>query len=136
MSFIAKFYLVKMFPRKDAVSLDGDNIKIKVINAINEIFNKDVPDDITQHFEMKINGEVVVDPDTKDVWDNMKLVWKDTAYTLANYKELQGTTFGVGDSAEIIIPNKMGLKSGDKVDIEVFIKQDRPVKFKIQRVVA
>ncbi|MHA1731845.1 MAG: hypothetical protein ACTSU5_07870 [Promethearchaeota archaeon] len=136
MSFIAKFYLVKMFPRKDSISIAGDSIKIKAINVINEILNKDVPEDVTQHFELKINGEVVLGADTRDAWEKTKFVWKGTEYTLGNYKELKDTTFAVGDSVELLVPNTLGLKSGDKVNIEVYIKQDRPVKFKIQRVVA
>ena len=134
-SFIAKFYLVKMFPRKDALTIDGDLLKIKFVNVINEILMPDVPDDVTQHFDLKCNGNPVLDPSTQDTWKKSKIVWQGKEWNLENYKGLKDMVIPVGDVVEIHVPNP-GLSSGDKVTLEFFIKQDRPIKFKIQRAVA
>ncbi|GAB4313847.1 MAG: hypothetical protein Kow0069_15150 [Promethearchaeota archaeon] len=133
-SFIAKIYLVKMFPKKDCLKVEGDLLRIKWVNVISEIFNKDVPEDLRPHFELKVNGQVVVDETTEEAWQQMRAVWRGTEYTLENYRELQDTTVEVGDEVVLYVPNP-GLKPGDVATLEFHVKQDRPIKFKIQRTV-
>lgn len=136
MSFIAKYYLVKMFPKKRALTIDGDALKVTMINVIGEMIANEPPKDkatLMQSFELKINGEVVIGPDSpEDRWDKVKVEWGGETYTPDDYMKIKDEVIPVGDEIVFHFPN-IGLQAGDKAKMEVHVIQDRPIKFKIMR---
>jgi hypothetical protein len=136
MSFIAKFYLAKMFRKDNALTVDGDFLKLTINNVISPIKNKDVPDEIWQYFELVgDDSTVLLSSDMQDAWAKMKGEWNGTEYTLDNYKDLQDTTIAVGDVMTLWIPNP-GWSAGETHKLTFRIKQDRPIEFSVQLPVA
>ncbi len=132
MSFIAKFYLTKMFRKDKALSIDGDDLKITWQNVIAPIKNKDVPDEIWKYFELiGDDNKVLLNASTKDAWKKTKGMWGTKTYTLNNYKTLQGTVIPIGDDIMIWVTNP-GWKKGEIHKLTVRIIQDRPIEFSIQ----
>ena len=128
MSYIPKYILKRMLP-KTCLSLDGDMIKIEMVNVISPISVDEVPDDVLNYLAVKVNDTEVAD------LSGLVLIWGDKEFTLSNIKELVGVTLPVGDKLTIKIPNSVGLKSGDKPTVEVTIKTDNPMNIKVDRVV-
>ena len=138
MSYIAKIYLTKMFPKKgeDCIHLEGDDIVITMNNVINPIENKDVPDNINEYFEINVNGQPLAGKNAPpEIFEKMKLVWvnKGKTYTAQNYKEAKGEVLPIGDKIKLYVPNHLGLKPGDNIKLEVKIHQDNPIAFSITR---
>ncbi|HMF32760.1 MAG TPA: hypothetical protein VKK79_15155 [Candidatus Lokiarchaeia archaeon] len=132
MSFIAKFYLAKMFRKQDALSVDGDYLKLTINNVISPIKNKDVPDEIWQFFELVGDDNMVLlSADDQDAWAKIRGEWNGTSYTLDNYKDLQDTTIAVGDVLTLWVPNP-GWSAGETHKLTFRIKQDRPIEFSVQ----
>ncbi len=132
MSFIAKFYLTKMFRKEKALSIDGEYLKITWQNVIAPIKNKDVPDEIWKYFELVGDeGKILLDAKSIEAWKKAKGQWGNKTYTLDNYKSLQGTVVPIGDELTIWVPNP-GWKKGETHKLTVRIKQDRPIEFSLQ----
>ena len=139
MSYIAKIYLNKMFPKKgdDAISLDEENNEIlfPMINVINPIEANDVPESIDEYFEIEINGKPLAGKEAPaEANENLKLEWvgKDT-YTLDNYQEAKDEVLPVGEKVVLHMPNHLDLSKGDMLKIVVKIHQDSPITFRIRR---
>jgi hypothetical protein len=132
MSFIAKFYLAKMFRKDNALAVDGDFLKLTVNNVISPIKNKDVPDEIWQYFELVgDDNTVLLSSDMQDAWAKTKGEWNGAEFTLDNYKDLQDTTIAVGDVMTLWFPNP-GWSVGETHKLTFRIKQDRPIEFSVQ----
>jgi hypothetical protein len=132
MSYIAKFYLAKMFRKDNALSIDGDYLKLTINNVISPIKNKDVPDEIWNYFELVGDDSIpLLGADTQDAWAKTRGEWAGTSYTLENYKDLQDTIIPVGDVMTFLIPNP-GWAAGETHKLTFRIKQDRPIEFSVQ----
>ena len=140
MSYIAKIYLNKMFPKKgeDAIHLEDDYVVFPMNNVINPIEASDVPDNINEFFEIIVNGKPLAGKNAPDeVFEDMKLVWEeDKEFTSENYKKAKGQVLPVGNKIKLYIPNHLDLESGQKLKIEVKIHQDAPITFRLRRKLA
>ena len=92
MSYIPKYIIKRLIP-EDAVKIDGELLKIKMVNVISPISIDEVPDDVLNYLEVKVDDEVVLDASKTDMAAGMKLLWQDQEFTLDNIKEAQGQTF-------------------------------------------
>ena len=135
MSYIPKYILKRLIP-DNAVKLDGQDLKIQMVNVIQPIPIEEVPEDLLKFIEVKIDNEVVIDAQKKDAAEQMKIQWQDKVFTLKNVKEAQGLTLPVGGTLTIILPNTKGLKVGEMHKFSVLIKADNPINVEFDRKVS
>jgi hypothetical protein len=126
MSYIPKYILKRMLP-KDCVTLEGDLIKVAMTNVISPISIDEIPDDVLNYLELKVDDKVVED------LSGLKILWEDKEFTLANIADAVGETLPVGGKMTLVLPNSVGVAKGEKHDIEVIIKADNPINIKVSR---
>src|SRR6056297_252637 len=129
MSYIPKYILKRMIP-KDAIKLDGDDVVINVTNVISPISIDEIPEDVLNYLEVKVDGDVVLSGAKPDLADGLKLIWEDKTFTLDNIQDAVGETLPVGGKMKIVFPNAIGLASGEEHEVEVTIKTDNPINIK------
>jgi hypothetical protein len=137
MSYIAKVYLNKMFPKADSIKVEGDNLVFTMNNVINPIVATTVPDDINNYFEIIGDENIAIAGKNKpDVFGKMKIVWGDKTIDAANFKSFKDQVLPTGESVKIYVPNTVGWKTGENHKITVKIFTDRPTVFTVERSVA
>jgi hypothetical protein len=132
MSYIPKYILKRMIP-KDAVKLVGNDLELTMVNVISPISIDEVPDDLLNYLEVKIDNEVVLGADKKDAANGLKIKWEDKTFTMANVKEAVGLTLPVGGNLVVIIPNTKNLAKGSTHKFEVVIKANNPINVEFER---
>jgi hypothetical protein len=137
MSYIAKVYLNRMFPKKgeDVIRVEGDNLVITFINAMNPITANEPPKDLLNSFEIIGDGSPIAGKGAPDTLNKMKAVWKDLELTAENYMEIKDKTIPQGDKCILYVPNTLGWASGEKHKIQINLIQDRPISLSIQRTI-
>ena len=138
MSYIAKVYLNKMFPKKgeNAIRIEGDYIVVTFVNVINSIHADSVPADLNEHFEFISDDNPIAGKNIPEAFEKVKMVWNGTEYNPTNFLDLKGKVFPTGDKVVFYFPNTVGWAAGEKHKITVKITQDRPITFSITRTVA
>jgi hypothetical protein len=131
MSYIPKYIIKRLIP-EDAVKVDGELLKIKMVNVISPISIDEVPDDVLNYLEVKVDDEVVLDATKTDMAAGMKLIWNDQEFTLENIKDAQGQTLPVGGELIVCLPNP-GLEVGSTHKFAVTIKTDNPINVEFER---
>ena len=131
MSYIPKYIIKQLIP-EDAVKINGELLKIKMVNVISPISIDEVPDDVLNYLEVKVDDEVVLDASKTDMAAGMKLLWQDQEFTLDNIKEAQGQTLPVGGELTVVLPNP-GLEIGSTHKFAVTIKTDNPINVEFER---
>jgi len=110
MSFIAKFYLTKMFRKDKALAIEGDHLRVTWQNVISPIKNKDVPDEIWKFFELTgDDNTVILNATTMDAWKKAKVTWKGKTYTLDELRR------GVHVAHDVVI--ERAIEVGETVEI-------------------
>jgi hypothetical protein len=137
MSYIAKVYLNKMFPKKgeDALHLEGDFLVLPMINVMNPITNDILPSDLTASFEVIGDDNVqIAGKGNPEATKKMKAVWVDKkeTYSLDNFTSIKNKVIPVGDKILFYFLNP-GWKQGEEHKLTFNIIQDHPVKFSIER---
>ncbi len=133
MSYIPKYILKRMIP-KDAVSIDGDDIVVAMTNVISPISIDEIPEDVLNYLEVKVDGDIVISGDQPEAGKSLRIKWEDKTFTLDNIDEAIGETLPVGGKMTIMFKNP-GLKSGDTHEFEVTIKADNPINIKFKRAI-
>ena len=121
---------------KDAVKVVGDNLEMTMTNVISPISIDEIPPDVLNYLEMKIDNDVILDGSKADVANKMQIKWEDKIFTMANLKDAVGLTLPVGGLLTIIVPNVKGIKAGETHNFEVTIKADNPINIAFEREVA
>lgn len=132
MSYIPKYILKRMIPA-DAVKLVGSNIEITMVNVISPISIDEVPDDLLNFIEVKIDGDVVLGADKKDLGKDLQIKAENKVYTLTNVKEAQGMTLPVGGTLVVVLPNSKNLAKDSTHNFEVTIKTNNPINVAFER---
>ena len=60
MSYIAKVYLNKMFKKEECLTIEGDQLKIKVYNVLNPIVLAKPPKNVYEHLEITSGGKLEI----------------------------------------------------------------------------
>lgn len=134
MSYIPKYILKRMVP-KDAVKLEGDKIVIDVTNVISPINIDEIPDNVQDYLEVKLDGETILSGEKPELFKGLKISWEDKEFTIDNIKDAIGLTIPVGGKLRIEFPNSIGVKSGEEHEVEVIIKADNPINIKVKRTI-
>jgi hypothetical protein len=132
MSYIPKYILKRMIP-KDAVKLIGDNLEITMVNVISPISIDEVPDDLLNYLELKVDNEVVMGAGNEGVGSGLQIKAEGKVFTLKNVKEAVGLTLPVGGTLTVVMPNVKKLEKGSTHSFEVTIKTNNPVNVQFER---
>jgi len=130
MSYIPKYILKRMIPKDAIKALDDGGVEIKMINVISPITIDEVPDNLLDYIEAKLDGNEV----SKDLIAKTELEFENDKYQLSNAKEALGKTIPVGGNLIIRIPG-VGVKAGEEHEVEVIIKTDNPIDIKVKRTI-
>lgn len=133
--FVPKYVLKRLVP-EDGLKLVGDNIVLNVVNVITPIPFSQIPGEILDILEVKLDDEVMISNTKRELAKEMSIKWKEQTYKIEKIKEVGDGTLPVGDTFQIIMPNKKNWKKGDKHSMELTIKIDSPVSIKIERSVS
>lgn len=116
-----------MFKKSDCLSIEGDQLKIKVRNVLNPIPIQNIPDRAADHLIVKGDGQEL------DL-EGLNVVYNGKTYTDENSKELDGKVLNIGEEYVVGFKNP-GWKSGETHDLFFKIIQDRPIEIKITRTI-
>ncbi|MHA1338508.1 MAG: hypothetical protein ACTSRZ_01235 [Promethearchaeota archaeon] len=130
MSYIPKYILKRMLPKDCVKSVAGGGIEITMINVISPIAIEEVPDNVLDYVEIKIDGKEI----SKDKLAKTTISFEDEIYTLENAKDALGKTIPVGGTLKINVPD-LGLNAGEEHEFEVTIKTDNPINIKVSRTI-
>lgn len=130
MSFIPKYILKRMLPENCVRGVENGGIEISMVNVISPLTIDEVPDNVLDYVEAKIDGKLV----PKDIIAKIKLEFEGQVFTLSNAKTALGKTLPVGGSLKITVPD-LGLKVGEEHEINVIIKTNNPIDIKASRVI-
>jgi hypothetical protein len=128
MSYVPKYILKRMLPT-DCVKSVGTGIEITFINVLSPITIEQIPDNVLDFLEFKINGKEVAN----DVKSKIKIAMENEVATIENMRTYIGRTIPVGGKLVINIP--LPLEKGIEYDFEITIKTEHPFNIKVQRVV-
>lgn len=126
MSYIPKYILKRMLT-KDCLKLEGDMIVIEVINVISPISIDEIPEDVLNYLEVKVDGNVLPD------LSGLRLSAQGKEFSLSNIKEAVGLTLPVGEKLIIKMPNTPGVKKGETHTVDVTIKANNPISITAER---
>ena len=137
MSYIAKIYLNKMFPKKgdNGIKIDGDNLVIPCTVVINPIKVIGSPENLNDSFQILGDGTIIAGKDKPDVYDKVKIVAPTITITSENGKDLDGASVALGDIFQIIVPNTLGWAAGESHSLTMKIIQENPIQFTIKRTI-
>jgi len=130
MSYIPKYILKRMFPNDCCKSVENGGVEISMVNVISPISIDEVPDNVLDYIEVKIDGNEV----SKDKIAKAKILFEDEEYNLANAKNALGKTIPVGGTLKIIVPD-LGLNAGEEHEFEITIKTNNPINIKVARTI-
>ena len=115
---------------KTCVSIEGDMIKVAMVNVISPISIDEIPDNVLDYISLKID-----DKEVKDL-SGLKILWEDKEFTMENISDAIGITLPVGGKMTLFFPNKeIGAVSGEERTIEGVIKEDNPINIKFKRTI-
>ena len=129
MSYIPKYILKRMFPKKCVVVVDG-GVNVEMINVISPMALDEIPGDAINYLDVLIDGVKLSDDDKNKV----SLTLDEKTYTFANMKEFEGTTIPVGGILKIFVP--CAVASGEEHEFDVKIATDSPFEVKFKRTIA
>lgn len=133
MSYIPKYILKRMIPQ-DAVKIENDEIVVEMTNVISPISIDEVPENVLEYIELKVDGNVIVDGSKPEMGKTLKITWEDKVFTIDNFKSAVGMTLPVGGKLKIAFKNP-GLASGSTHKFEVTIKTNNPINIEFERTV-
>lgn len=119
-----------MLPEKCVKGVENGGIEITMVNVISPLTIDEVPDNVLDYVEAKIDGKIV----PKDIMARLKIEFEDQVFTLSNAKTALGKTLPVGGTLKITVPD-LGLKVGEEHEINVIIKTNNPIDIKASRVI-
>lgn len=128
MSYIPKYILKRMLPA-DCVKSVGDGIEITFLNVLSPITIEQIPDNVLDYLELKIDGKEI----GNDVKSKIKISMDNEIATIDNIKNYIGRTIPVGGKLGINVP--LALEKGKEYDFEITIKTEHPFSIKAQRTV-
>jgi hypothetical protein len=130
MSFIPKYILKRMIPEKCVKGIEKGGIEISMVNVLSPLTVDEVPDNVLDYIEAKIDGKLV----PKDIIAKIKIEFEGQVITLGNAKSVLGKTLPVGGTLKVTVP-ELGLKKGEEHEINVIIKTNNPIDIKASRVI-
>ena len=112
---------------KDAIKLVGNDLVFTVVNVISPWTIDEVPDDVLNYLEAKVDNE------KQDLSKGFTIKAEDKTYTLKNIKESLGSTFPVGGILTLSMPNHKKLAKGSTHSFEITIKLNNPIQILFER---
>jgi hypothetical protein len=113
--------MLKRLIPKDAVKLDGDNIKIGIINVISAIPISELPGNLIDELTVLLDGEEILSANVKEHADKVRIIWEGTEYTLETIKTAEGGVLPVGGKMEVVFPNIKNFAVGETHTFEISI---------------
>ena len=132
MSLIPRYIIKRMVP-KDGVKLVEDRIVISVTNVISPWIIDEVPDDVINYLELKVDDKVIMGGEIPDSGKGLEIQFTDTTYTINTLKNALGETFPVGGILTLSYPNTPSIKTGEKHAFQIAIKMDSPIVLNFER---
>jgi hypothetical protein len=133
--FVPKYVLKRLVP-EDGLKIVGETVVLNVVNVITPIPFSQIPGEILDILEIKLDDEVVISSTKRDLAKKMTIKWNNQTYSIERIKDVGDGTLPVGDKFEISMPNAKKWKKGEKHSLELTIKIDSPISIKIERTVA
>ncbi|MHA1819886.1 MAG: hypothetical protein ACTSU2_16090 [Promethearchaeota archaeon] len=127
MSYIPKYILKRMLP-KDCIEATDDGFLIKMVNVISPITVEEIPDNVIDYLEVKIDDTPVSDEVKKGI-----KIKNDEGMEVGieNMADAIGVTIPVGGHLTIFVPYKV--EKGSKHKFDVLIKADNPINISVER---
>jgi hypothetical protein len=128
MSYIPKYILKRMLPKDCVKAVDG-GAEINLVNVISPISIDELPENVIDYLEVKIDGVAISDDQKKGI----KLSFGGKTFEMASIGDLVGETIPVGEKAVLYCP--CDVKAGEEREIDVTIKTDNPMNIKVKRII-
>ncbi|MBD3352279.1 MAG: hypothetical protein GF364_12400 [Candidatus Lokiarchaeota archaeon] len=130
MSYIPKYILKRMLPKDCVKSVEGGGIEIQMVNVISPITIDEVPDNLLDYVEVKLDGKDLPD----ETLNKIEISFEGEVYQLDNAKDALGKTIPVGGKLNLKVPD-LGLAAGEEHEVEVTIKTNNPINIKVKRTI-
>nr|MDO8110372.1 hypothetical protein [Candidatus Sigynarchaeota archaeon] len=126
MSYIPKYILKRMFP-DDSFKKVAGGIEVTMVNVISPLSVDEVPADVENYIDAKIDGKPLSAADKKKI----KIVTGGKTFTIANAKTFAGVVIPVGDKIVVFVPST--LEKGSEHEISIIIKTEHPFELTVKR---
>jgi hypothetical protein len=130
MSYIPKYILKRMFA-EDAIKKTDTGLEITMLNVISPLSVDEIPDDVENYIEIKIDGEAL---DT-EIIKGVSLTVVGNTYTMDNIKDFVGVVIPVGETIVLNVPVTT-VEVGEEHEFEVTIKTQHPFQIQVKKTIA
>lgn len=115
-----------MFP-DDSFKKVAGGIEVTMVNVISPLSVDEVPADVENYIDAKIDGKPLSAADKKKI----KIVTGGKTFTIANAKTFAGVVIPVGDKIVVFVPST--LEKGSEHEISIIIKTEHPFELTVKR---
>jgi hypothetical protein len=115
------------------VKLDGNLIKIEVVNVIMPIPFGEIPDDFVDLLEVKFDGETIIDSNKMDNYNKALIIWNKKSYPLSKIRDVGDGTLPLGDKFVLAFPNIKNWKKGETHEFHLRIQIANGIELKFSR---
>jgi hypothetical protein len=134
MSYVPKYVLKRLIPA-DAVKLEKNVLKVKVVNILMPLPLSEIPGNFLDILEVKLDGEIVLNRTKPELFSKASIIHNDQTYPLKDIKNINGGVMPVGDIFYIVFPNFRNFKVGDTHKIEFNINIASGVSIEFERTI-
>lgn len=132
MSYIPKYIHKRLIP-EESFKLDGDFIKIEVINVIMPIPFGEIPEDFINILEVRFDGETIIDATKPENYEKALIIWNNKNYPLSKIREVGDGLLPLGDKFILAFPNIKNWKKGETHELHLRIQIANGIELKLER---